>query len=299
MYNAASGVVKFLKRAKASFTESSAHGSGGHIYNEGALIFRNTGYFAEGYSNGSGGAIFSRGTMQFFKHVDFIDNTANAHGGAIASTFELIDFLPEDVTYSGNFRTEVSRWMVKGGSEKPNPPFSSDVFFCCPYRSSCGTDHPALEVYSQAWAEVPGILPPLSSLGAMPREGTDVHSRIIDLACFQNILLLLHSCVAKTDDTTAKTLGRRSIQTPVLGRAARRRLNVPWTCPSPAHRLFFVLLVVVVAVSSPSLLSLLLLPQEAADSDFECDNVYLNGSPDGGEDGYICIPGFFIDGYAS
>jgi len=44
---------------------------------------------------------------------------------------------------------------------------------------------------------------------------------------------------------------------------------------------------------------LLLLGQEAADNDFECDNVYLNGSPDGGEDGYVCIPGFFLDGYAS
>jgi len=61
LYNAASGVVKFLKRAKVSFTESSAAGNGGHVYNMGSLILRNTGYFAEGYSDGSGGAIYSRG----------------------------------------------------------------------------------------------------------------------------------------------------------------------------------------------------------------------------------------------
>jgi len=35
--------------------------------------------------------------------------------------------------------------------------------------------------------------------------------------------------------------------------------------------------------------------QDAIDNDFWCDDVYLNGSPDGGEDGYVCIPGFFND----
>ena len=109
LHNAASGVVKFLKGAEASFSESFAAGRGGQVYNEGSLVFRDMAAFSEGYSGGSGGAIYSEGTMQFFKHVDFVDNVADAHGGAIASSYDLIDYLPEDVTYSGNSRTEVSR----------------------------------------------------------------------------------------------------------------------------------------------------------------------------------------------
>lgn len=36
-----------------------------------------------------------------------------------------------------------------------------------------------------------------------------------------------------------------------------------------------------------------------ADSDFECNNVYANGSADGGEDGYTCIPGGVGSSYST
>eukprot|EP00752_Nemacystus_decipiens_P002270 g2151.t1 len=105
IYNAEGAELKFLKRAKVTFDESYAQGNGGHIANYGLLVLRNTGWFHDGLSEGSGGAIYTLGEMLFVKHVDFIDNTAGAHGGAIATNYDLIEFLPEDVTYEGNSRT--------------------------------------------------------------------------------------------------------------------------------------------------------------------------------------------------
>ncbi|CAM9648594.1 unnamed protein product [Ectocarpus sp. 12 AP-2014] len=101
------GELKFLKRAKVTFTGNNSEGSGGHINNDGTLVLRNTGVFSDGYAGGSGGAIYagSFSSMLFVKHVDFLDNTAGAHGGAIATNYPNIDDLPEDATYEGNSRT--------------------------------------------------------------------------------------------------------------------------------------------------------------------------------------------------
>lgn len=63
MFIAAGGEVKFLKRAKATFTENMSESSGGHIANYGSLVLRNIGVFSDGESRGSGGAIYTDGEM--------------------------------------------------------------------------------------------------------------------------------------------------------------------------------------------------------------------------------------------
>ncbi|CAM9987366.1 unnamed protein product [Pylaiella littoralis] len=133
------GVVKFLKRAKATFDGNRSGGSGGHVYIDfsGSLVLRNTGLFTNGLADGSGGAISTDGEMLFVKHVDFLDNTSGAHGGAIATNFELISFLPEDATYEGNSRTngdfdfECDNVYINGDADG-----GEDGFICLPFAST-------------------------------------------------------------------------------------------------------------------------------------------------------------------
>lgn len=54
-------------------------------------------------------------SARFVKHQDFLYNTAGAHGGAIATQFALIEYIPEDATYEGNSRTNVSMYSQQMG----------------------------------------------------------------------------------------------------------------------------------------------------------------------------------------
>lgn len=53
------GELKFLERAKVTFTGNNSGTSGGQVNNDGTLVLRNTGVFSDGYAGGSGGAIFA------------------------------------------------------------------------------------------------------------------------------------------------------------------------------------------------------------------------------------------------
>lgn len=68
--------MKFLKRSKVLFTESSAEGNGGHIANYGSLVLRNTGVFSDGESGGSGGAIYTSGEMLYVHFLFFVDSSS-------------------------------------------------------------------------------------------------------------------------------------------------------------------------------------------------------------------------------
>ncbi|CAM9529765.1 unnamed protein product [Ectocarpus sp. 4 AP-2014] len=100
------GVVKFLKSAKATFQSNSGPGNGGTINNYGVLVMRNTASFNQGRStDGSGGCISCgpASEMVFVKNVLFDGCQSTEHGAAIYIDYDNVEFLPEDATYTDNF----------------------------------------------------------------------------------------------------------------------------------------------------------------------------------------------------
>lgn len=49
--------MKFKGDNKASFVENQAQNGGGHMYNEGRLVFQGEASFVDGFCTGAGGAL--------------------------------------------------------------------------------------------------------------------------------------------------------------------------------------------------------------------------------------------------